>query len=205
LALAERIAHPLSLELALFYNAMLRLDRGEPQLALQRLEAVEALATEQPLGFVWEPQFLRGAALSAQGAFEESVACLRAGLASERGMLLLRPYGLACLAEAMARKGEHESALATAREGLKVQDETGYGLWNAELHRLEGISLLGLNRLDEGQRALEAALRVATKAAGEGLRIARSNEHGTPLARPGQSAASARTVGSGLRVVHGVV
>ena len=142
---------------------MLRLDRGEPQLALQRLEAVEALASEQRLGFVWEPQFLRGAALSAQGAFEESVACLRAGLASERGALLLRPYGLACLAEAMARKGEHESALATAREGLKVQDETGYGLWNAELHRLEGISLLGLNRLDEGQRALEAALRVAQR------------------------------------------
>ena len=60
-------------------------------------------------------------------------------------------------------KGEHESALATAREGLKVQDETGYGLWNAELHRLEGISLLGLNRLDEGQRALDAALRVAQR------------------------------------------
>ena len=44
-----------------------------------------------------------------------------------------------------------------------MQDETGYGLWNAELHRLEGISLLGLNRLDEGQRALEAALRVAQR------------------------------------------
>ena len=63
----------------------------------------------------------------------------------------------------MARKGEHEASLAAARDGLKVQDETGNSQWNAELHRFEGIALLGLNRLDEGQRALEAALRVARR------------------------------------------
>ena len=53
MALAERIAHPFSLELALLFNAMLHLDRGEPEMALQRLEAAEALAAEQRLGFVW--------------------------------------------------------------------------------------------------------------------------------------------------------
>ena len=163
LALAERIAHPFSLELALLFNAMLCLDRGEPELALQRLEAAEALASEQRLGFVWEPQFLRGAALSAQGAFDESIASLRAGLASRLGALTFRPYGFAGLAEAMARKGEHRASLTAARDGLKVQDETGYGHWDAELHRLEGTALLHLNQLHEGQRALEAALRVAKR------------------------------------------
>ena len=59
LALAERIAHPFSFALALQYVAMLRLDRGEPELALQRINAVEALATEQRLGFVLEPKLLR--------------------------------------------------------------------------------------------------------------------------------------------------
>ena len=49
---------------------MLHLDRGEPELALQRLDAAEALAAEQRLGFVLEPRFLRGAALIAQGAFD---------------------------------------------------------------------------------------------------------------------------------------
>src|SRR5262249_11160689 len=49
------------------------------------------------------------------------------------------------------------------RDGLKEQDDTGYGWWDAELHRLEGIALLGLNRLEDGQRALEAALHVAQK------------------------------------------
>jgi hypothetical protein len=65
LALAERIAHPFSFALALQYVAMLHLDRGEPELALQRINAVEALATEQRLGFVLEPKLLRGAALTA--------------------------------------------------------------------------------------------------------------------------------------------
>ncbi len=163
LALAERLAHPFSLELALLFNAMLRLDRGEPEMALQRVKAAETLASEQRLGFVWEPRFLRGAALSTQGAFKEAAACLREGLATRIGALTIRPYGLARLAEAMARQGEHKAALAAARDGLKVQERSGYGQWDAELHRLEGIALLGLNRLEEGQAALEEALRIARR------------------------------------------
>ena len=54
-------------------------------------------------------------------------------------------------------------ALAAARDGLKVQERSGYGQWDAELHRLEGIALLGLNRLEEGQAALEEALRIARR------------------------------------------
>jgi len=163
LALAERLAHPFSLVLALLFNAMLRLDRGEPEMALQRIKAAETLASEQRLGFVWEPRFLRGAARGTQGAFEEAAACLREGLATRIGALTIRPYGLARLAEAMARQGEHKAALAAARDGLKVQERSGYGQWDAELHRLEGIALLGLNRLEEGQAALEEALRIARR------------------------------------------
>src|SRR5262249_23978425 len=69
MALAERIAHPFSLAQALQFNSMLHLDRREPELALQRLQAAEMLAAEQRLGFVLEPQLLRGAALTLQGAF----------------------------------------------------------------------------------------------------------------------------------------
>jgi predicted ATPase len=49
------------------------------------------------------------------------------------------------------------------RDGLRLQEETGHGLWNAELHRFEGIALFGLNRLEEGQLALEEALCVARR------------------------------------------
>ena len=163
LALAGRIAHPFSLQLALVNNAVLHLDRREPEQALQLLGAAEMLADEQRLGAVLEPRFLRGAALSAQGAFEEAVACLREGLASRLGAMRSRPYGLALLAEALALQSEYAAGLAAAREGLEGQEETGYRQWEAELHRLEGIALAGLNRLEEGQNALKQALRIARR------------------------------------------
>ena len=65
------------------------------------------------------------------------------------------------MAEALAWQGEHKAALAAARKGLKAQEETGRREWEAELRRLEGIALFGLNRLEEGQTALKEALRVA--------------------------------------------
>ena len=50
LALADAIGDPFSAELAMFFNVMLCLDCGEPELALQRLELAEKLVSEQRLG-----------------------------------------------------------------------------------------------------------------------------------------------------------
>jgi class 3 adenylate cyclase/tetratricopeptide (TPR) repeat protein len=162
LALAQRISHPFSSALALQYNSMVHLDRGEPELALQLLEAAKALAAEQRLSFVVEPQLLHGAALTAQGAFEEAVVCLREGLARPSAMRV-RCYGLARLADALTRQGEHAAALAAARDGLSAAENTGHRQWEAELRRFEGIALCGLNRLDEGQNALAEAMRIARR------------------------------------------
>src|SRR4029077_7060218 len=107
-----RIAHPFSLLDALLFTIMLRLDRGEPALALRQLEAAEALAAEQRLGFNFEPRFLRGAILSAQGAFEEGSACLREGLASRLGAMRFRLYGLVQLADALTRTAAREGPRA---------------------------------------------------------------------------------------------
>src|SRR5271170_1426093 len=162
LALAEQLSHPFSFALALQYNSMVHLDRGEPELALQRLEVAEALAAEQRLSFVVEPRLLRGAALTAQGAFDEAVVCLREGLA-EPGAMRVRCYGLATLADALTRQGEHGAALAAARDGLSTAENTVHRQWEAELRRFEGIALSGLNMFEEGQRALAEALRVARR------------------------------------------
>jgi len=132
-------------------------------LALQRLGAAEAVVAEQRIGFFFEPRFFRGAALCAHGAFDEAAACLREGLATQLGTLWYRPYGFAKLAEALARHGEHREALAAVKDGREAQEESGCLRWEAELHRLEGIALCGLNQLEEGQIALEEALRVARK------------------------------------------
>jgi class 3 adenylate cyclase len=162
LVLAEPIAHPFSLAVALQYNSMVHLERGEPELAVQLLETAEALAAEQRLSFVLQPQLLRGAALTAQGAFEGAVACLRGGLAGPFATRA-RCFGLAKLAEALTGQGEHGAALTAARDGLSTVRETGHRLWEAELHRLEGVALSGLNKLDEGQNAVEQAMRIARR------------------------------------------
>jgi class 3 adenylate cyclase len=160
LSLAEHIGHPFSLELALVQSATLHLRRGEPGLALQRLRAAEELVAEQRLAFIQEPRFFRGTALAAQGALAEAVACLREGLAGPLGGRL---FGLAGLAEALTRQGEHGEALAVAKEGLEVQERTGHRAVEAELYRVEGLALWGLNRLEEGQIAFEEAVRVARR------------------------------------------
>jgi class 3 adenylate cyclase len=124
LALADRIAHPFGSALILQYNSMLHLDRGAPELALQRLDAAEALAAEQRLGFVLEPQILRGAALSGLGALKDATACLRDGLC-QPGATRLRCYGLARLADALARQGEHSAALCRCARGPEYRGEDG--------------------------------------------------------------------------------
>jgi predicted ATPase len=106
------------------------------------------------------PQFLRGAALTAQGAFEEAVACLHKGLGSPIGTLF-RCYGLAKLADVLTRQGEHRAALSAARDGLNTAEKTGQQQWDAELKRLEGVGLFGLNRFDEGEKALAEAIGIA--------------------------------------------
>ena len=40
---------------------------------------------------------------------------------------------------------------------------TGERIWDAELHRLAGIALVGLHRLEEGQTAFDEALTIARR------------------------------------------
>jgi predicted ATPase len=59
--------------------------------------------------------------------------------------------------------GKHGAALAAAREGLEAREKTGNRQWEAELQRLGGIALSGLNRLEEAESALEEAGRIAQR------------------------------------------
>jgi len=163
LALAERIAHPFTLGLALLQSSQVYLNRREPERALRQLDAAEALAAEQRLSLMQEPGMLRGAALLEQGAVDEAIARIRDGVAKWTGLGRTKelPLGLASLAEGLARRGDRVGALAALREGLATADATGEHKWDAELHRLTGTVLLAENKLDEGQAALQQAIRVA--------------------------------------------
>ena len=137
------------------------MDRGEPDLALERLNAAQALAAEQRLGFVREPRFIRGAALIAQGAVDVGVNCLREGLGTVVGGGVWRTFGFASLANGLIRLGKLDEALAVIAKGLQRMETTGEGLWGAELHRIKGLTLLRQNNLEQSEIAFEEALRVA--------------------------------------------
>ena len=163
LALAERIAHPFTRGLALTVSSLVYFNRREPERALRQVEAAEALAAEQRLSLIYEPGILRGVALLGQGAVEEAIARIREGVTrwTRLGRTNLLAYGLAFLAEGLARHGDRAAALAALREGLAIANATGEHMWDAELHRVTGTVLLAENKLDEGQASLQQAIRIA--------------------------------------------
>ena len=165
LALADRVAHPFTSMTALNFAFAVHLNNREPETVLKRLETAEALVAEQRISFIVEPEIMRGTALVGLGAVEEATDRLRRGLTETRrkGATFFLPFGLAFLADALARRGVHAEALTAAREGLEVTGATGEHVWDAELHRLAGIALVGLNRLEEGQTAFDEALIIARR------------------------------------------
>jgi predicted ATPase len=173
LALAERIAHPFSLSIALLTASVLHLNRREPGQALGHLGAAEALAVEQRLSLIFEPGMLRGAALLAQGATDEAVVRLRQSLTESRksGRRFFVPYGQALLAEALTRRGEPAAALEAVREGLVLASATGERGWDAVLHRANGLAWLAENKIGESEASLLQALQVARQQQAKSLEL----------------------------------
>jgi DNA-binding response OmpR family regulator/class 3 adenylate cyclase/tetratricopeptide (TPR) repeat protein len=163
LALSRRIAHPFTSAVGLTLASLFHLSKREPEAALHRIEAAEALATEQRLSLLVEPNLVRGAALFEQGDPEEAIFRIGQALTDmrRRGGAFYLPFGFAFLADAFARCGQHPAARAAILEGLEAASATGEHVWDAELHRVHGAVLLAENKADEGQAALEEALRVA--------------------------------------------
>jgi hypothetical protein len=122
-SMAERIAHPFTLSLALTCGAVLHLNRREPERALTLVEAVEALVAEQRLSLLLELGIVHGATLVGQGTFGEAIARIREGVTKSTG--LGRPYGLAFLGEGLARHGDRVAALVVLQEGLEIARTIG--------------------------------------------------------------------------------
>jgi class 3 adenylate cyclase/predicted ATPase len=188
LALAERIGHPFTLLGALCWASMLSLNRREPDLAQSHLEVAGALAAEQRLAFPMEPGILHGAALLGQGAVGEAITRIRNGTNEWIGLgrTALLPYGFAFLAEGLAQRGDHASALTALGEGLASADATGQHLWDAELHRLTGTMLLAKNKRDEAQMSLQRAIRVAQAQQAKSLELRAATSLARLLGEQGQ-------------------
>jgi predicted ATPase len=172
LGLAQQLAHPLSLTLALYWSTVLHHLRREPLLTQTSAEAMMTIATDQKF-----PQYfaqatpLRGWALAACGQGEEGRAQIQRGLAAYQatGATLYRPYYLALLAEASAQVGQTAEGLEALAEALATLPKSGVRWWEAELYRLRGELLLRHTVAQPGeaeayfQQALEVARRQEAK------------------------------------------
>jgi predicted ATPase len=75
------------------------------------------------------------------------------------------------LAEALRQEGDYRQALAALDEGLKTTEATGERMWDAELHRVNGLVLVAENQLDEGQARIEQAIRIARQQQAKSLEL----------------------------------
>jgi predicted ATPase len=176
LALAQQLAHPMSLTVALYSSAMLCHLRREALLAQAQAEAATTIATDQ--GFpehVARATPLRGWALAASGQREEGIAQIHQGLAAYQmtGTMAFRPYYLAVLAEASAQVGQTTEGLGALAEALATLATSWARWWEAELHRLRGELLLQHTEAqpEEAEACFQQALDVARRQQAKSLEL----------------------------------
>jgi predicted ATPase/class 3 adenylate cyclase len=176
LALAQQLAHPLSLTHALRWAAVLHHLRREAPLTQVRAEAAMTMATEQEFPqLLAQTTPLRGWALAACGHGEEGMTQIQQGLAASRatGATRDRPYHLALLAEASAQVGHTAKGLEAVTEALATLAQSGVRWWEAELYRLRG-ELLGQHAVaqpEEAEACFHQALAVARRQQAKSLEL----------------------------------
>jgi class 3 adenylate cyclase/predicted ATPase len=168
LALAQRLAHPMSLAMALHFSAHLHQLRREPQAALAKAEAALALCTEQGIGAyrVWS-LLPRGWALAQLGEVTKGIAQVRQGFDGWRATSagVAWPWFLALLAEACGKAGQLDEGLHALEEALSAVQNNEEGHYEAEVYRLKGELLLQQSAAYQGvaEEHFHNALTVARR------------------------------------------
>ena len=175
-ALAQQLAHPVSLNLALYWAAILHHLRREAPLTRARAEAAMTIATDQGFAHnVAQVLPLRGWALAACGHGEEGLRQLQQGLDASRatGATRDRPYHLTLLAEAATLGGQTTAGLEALTEALATLPTSAVRWWEAELYRLRGALLLqsAAAQSGEAEACFQQALTVACRQQAKSLEL----------------------------------
>ena len=174
LALAQQLAHPLSLGSALYWAAMLHHMRREAPLTQARAEALITLAVDQGFSELFAQAMpLLGWARAARGYGEEGIMQILQGLAAYEttGWARDRPYYLALLAEASAKVGRTTEGLEALTEALATLGTSGARWWEAELYRLRGVLLLSADKEAAAEACFHQALDLARRRQARSLEL----------------------------------
>jgi predicted ATPase len=166
LDLAQQLAHPLSLTMALRWAAVLYYLRREASLTQAHAQASLETAQEFPQQEA-RAMPLQGWALAAMSQGKVGIARIQQGMAASRatGATQNRPDELALLAEVSAQVGQIAEGLEALAEALAILGQSEARLWEAELYRLRGELLLRqtVAAPEEAEVCFQQALAVARR------------------------------------------
>jgi predicted ATPase len=118
---------------------------------------------------------LRGWALAMQGQGEAGLAQVRQGIAARRatGAAAYVPYLCTLLAEVSAHLGHTDDGLQALAEAHTLVEQQEERWWEAEIHRLRGVVLLGQPETPpaEAETWLRRALDVARRQEAKSLEL----------------------------------
>jgi tetratricopeptide (TPR) repeat protein len=191
---------------ALFFTSFAMIYCGYYQTAKSLLDELSALADEKD-ALQWKANGMmqRGWVLTRSGEALAGSSMIASGLSASRstGATVTEPLCLSILAASYADIGQFDEAWRCLNEAIRTIEPTKERWFEAEVNRIAGEITLQSpeNDLSKAVAYFERGGR-RPPTTSQILGTPRRHEPRTPLARPGQGERSARTVGSGLRVVH---
>ncbi len=161
---ARKIAHPLSLAVALYGACQADWGTSSREELLARAEALIAVSDEH--GFPWHRAVgtvCRGWALAGSRQTTEGIALLRAGLAAFRatGTVTSVPFSLTLLADAEGKAKQRDEGLEHLAEAERLIAETEERWAEAELYRVRGELLRSGDDAVAAERSFSQAIDVA--------------------------------------------
>ena len=168
LRLANELAHPTSMIVALVWACIFRDLRREPEAVRDHARTLMTLGAEYEASqWLATGTIIEASVLAELGEGGEAIARIRRGLADygSTGAQLFVPYFLSLLARAYLKTGRADEGLYAISEALERVQTTGERVWEAELIRLEGELRLAASpnditaAADCFRRAIEIARR----------------------------------------------
>ena len=206
LEVAQRSSDPFILLNASCFVAQHNLFGGEGPAAQTRAE--ETMALSEQIGVVSLSALattLHGAALIAQGRYEEGIAGMRRGISAIRAngaTPFADLFGL--LASGLGKAGQPQEGLQVLEEGLASAAQTGERWFSPSLHHVKGELLLVQNPPDVAgaQRCFRTAIEITRRQSARTMELSATTSLARLLDETGQSRRSARDARGNLRLVH---
>ena len=143
---AKRNRFPISFADAVLHAIYYHVMHGDAGEGFEWASTLAAFSREHALHYYEAlASVLRGWAMTMAGNGEEGTAAMREGLVGYRATesQLSRPYYLSLYAEALSSIGRWAEGLAALDDAIEVVESTGERYFEAEVHRLRGVLLLG--------------------------------------------------------------